>query len=151
MTTVIAGTCSTACWYAKEPACNCQCGGPNHGIMRVEGAEQPGRTRRIKDRLYRLEAVLTSWVEASKLTFELQAKAPRLISRWGGHEYTDDKAAFRLQASDTQLAKWSEVANVAATMTQEGPGKPKPYLVWLCTGRVGDNGRPQEKNEGGIA
>lgn len=62
------GTCAENCWYAKEMECHCQCDGKNHGILLVDGAETPVRTKRVKSRVYKLASIHTSYYEASKVS-----------------------------------------------------------------------------------
>lgn len=50
-------TCAIACWMAREPECRCSCGGKNHGVLLVDGAEQPRRNAMIKGTRYVLGAM----------------------------------------------------------------------------------------------
>lgn len=53
-TTPTEATCGEDCWGAREDVCRCSCRGRNHGVLRSADGVRPSRTRRIKDRRYRL-------------------------------------------------------------------------------------------------
>ena len=88
-------TCSEACWNAREHVCRCSCGGANHGCMLVNGAPQPGRTKRVKETRYRLAAVL-DWNN-----FDDRFQYRSLIN--------DSRFAFQAIPKD---CKWPEIAGV---------------------------------------
>lgn len=55
------GTCSEACWHAREPVCHCACNGANHGCLLVNGAPEPARTKRKGETRWRLFGVVGHW------------------------------------------------------------------------------------------
>lgn len=76
------GTCAENCWYAREQVCACQCDGRNHGIMLTAGGETPVRTKRVKDRVYKMISIHTS-------NYEAERAASRFS--WGGDEFKYDR------------------------------------------------------------
>ena len=107
--TLTATTCADNCWYAREDACSCSCGGANHGIMKsgVNRAE-PTRTRRVRRTRYELRAVVDGWFEARCIQHNA-----RIIYNTGEPIITQ-----RATAGQT---KWFVVQQA---------GVDKPYLVW---------------------
>ena len=100
-------TCGEACWAAREDVCRCSCSGLNHGIHRVEGADQPTRTRRIQGTTYRLYAVADRDV-ASEI--EAAVNCPNFWRRREDRTYNHNGAIA--QRGTGRMAKWPEFQNV---------------------------------------
>ena len=110
-------TCGIACWYARENICRCSCGGVNHGVLLVEGAEQPARQRKVKSQRYELEAVVEGWLDARNYCRELGVIDPTVAS-W---RYTQPELIMQ-SATKAQVTKWRELESFDAN--------DRPYLIW---------------------
>ena len=104
-------TCGDACWYAKEDTCRCSCIGANHGILKVDGAERPSRTRRVKQDRFDLIAVIDGGIGADRAVEAITG-----LWAWDRRE-----VAFNNKATKSQL-NWDEVKNA---------GCRNPFLIWL--------------------
>lgn len=127
---MLRGTCSFACWDAREDVCRCLCGGANHGINRKEESVQPKHTMRVKRNLYELRAVSSHYWAAEEAARELRRNAPRIHQF--GYKYLDKDAAISKSATPSQLA-WPEFAEVAGRKGKhddEHGGFFDAYGVW---------------------
>ena len=115
-------TCDAACWWAREEVCRCGCGGANHGILRVEGAEQPTRTKRIKRVQLELAAVAEGFGGGHDKARELAE------GTWVGNTAAPGKVVTLQAASKAQIAKWPELADYDAASVNDY--RKRPYLVW---------------------
>lgn len=105
-------TCSTACWQAKTPDCDCICEGAQHGVMRNGGAK-PQRICQRKGVVYELEGVYGDISVAFGKTIAIRREAGN-----------DHFAAFDARATASQR-NWLEALAV------EGHGWRKDkFLVW---------------------
>lgn len=114
-------TCNAACWMAKEPTCECMCGGAHHGVMQ-RGGTQPGRFRQRRSIPYRLEAILES-------LNDVMVALGRLYDAHQG-PYRGE-VAFMEKASGGQL-KWPEVLNFLTTARFK-----LAYLLWIRDDKEG--------------
>lgn len=122
-TTVAGLTCGLNCWMAKEDICRCSCGSLNHGIMRDNGGVQPERTKHQQGKLYKLVAVIGSYIDAEQLVRDDYGSWLKKVGYSGGNRYPHERMIKNL-ASPSQR-KWREVVNVPG----EGRYDDK-YLVW---------------------
>lgn len=99
---------------AREPTCECMCGGANHGVMKRGGA-QPGRYRQRAGTAYQLEAIYES----------LNAVLAALGRLYDAHQgpYRGE-IAFMERATGHQL-KWPEVEGFLASARLR-----LAYLLW---------------------
>ena len=116
--TVTETTCASNCWYAREIACRCSCGGKNHGSMMVGEAKQPLRTSRKQGVFYELDAVVDGKRAARRY------RQARGVYDIPGH----DRTLLILEPGVGK--KWSEVRNA---------GMKRPYLVWRKQGVLFDD------------
>lgn len=120
-------TCGPNCWYAKELACRCSCGGANHGILLEVGTAQPQRQSRIAGYMYYLAEVgyyqdirksarmwnLSQGFEhigdSVELAYSLDPKKKtyRYHSHWYGNEIGCPSRVKK--ASAIQLKSWPEL------------------------------------------
>jgi len=120
-------SCGPACWYAREHICRCSCGGRNHGILLVEGAEIPVRQAKIDGILYELHAVdyynaVSKIADALKVV--VMAGNPEKYKQVKYFGYSDPGAVVRVKvATEEQEQKWPEL--VAFTNSFQ-----RCYLVW---------------------
>ena len=144
--TLTTTTCGAACWFAREDACHCSCGGVNHGVLLQAGAEQPERQSKIQGIGYRLVLVgdyatvrKYVWEETKKIRALSRDDAPKLVyTRRFGSPFervdafeNEPKARWWVKkATDAQIEKWPELT---AAKQWEGrsnsPLRPS-YLVW---------------------
>lgn len=121
--TMSTATCNPACWYAREPICRCSCGGANHGCLLHAGAEQPVRTRRIRDRWFELAAVGTRT--------ELRQADPCMYAYDSSDEFRSHHVVIAT-ASDDQIAKWPELAAYRSVLGDRW--HPAIVVVWCEQG-----------------
>ena len=130
------GTCSFACWDAREDVCRCLCNGANHGINRTAGAAQPKHTMRVKRNLYELRAVCDAYADAAVAADAIIRGLPRVHKF--GYDYLDKEAALAKSATPSQLA-WAEFKIVAARKGQhndERGGFYDAYGVWARVAKL---------------
>lgn len=125
-------TCNEQCWYAKEPECSCSCGGANHGCLRVEGAEQPTRNSRIKDKRYLLRAV-GLFAEISSKRYEI---ARREYARHRRELAGGGQPVIVKRASKDQIERWPELTAYRDHVPERHSASPRsrrgaPYLLWV--------------------
>ncbi len=117
--TLTTTTCAANCWLAKEDVCRCMCGGSNHGVLLVDGAEQPARTRSIQGRVFELMALHNNWLDARKdANTTSKAFNEEHNLRWFA------ESAVMQHATKSQQ-KWPEVQNFLAEESNLDA-----YLVW---------------------
>ena len=100
-------TCGEACWGAHQDVCKCSCAGRNHGIHRVEGEDQPTRTRRVQGRRYRLYAVAERRIVDE---IESAVNCPNFWTEREHRRYNHNGAIA--QRGTGHMAKWAEFENV---------------------------------------
>ena len=115
-------TCAANCWYAREPVCHCSCGGTNHGILRVEGAEQPTRTKRMKSKLYKLHGVVPGYGAARKYVREELGSSP-VTQSW------DKVGEYNVQSAPKNSFSWPELKGFEPNRSFQQ----HPHLIWLRT------------------
>lgn len=128
MLSILSGhTCGPACWEAREDVCRCECGGKNHGCLRTASGIQPVRRTKLAGDGYSLLAV----GHYSDMCREAEA-----LNRAAGCYYYpiahgsqdfDNCVAKVRHASDSQVAKWPELA---AYRTPEARVCGGAYLLW---------------------
>ena len=135
-------TCGETCWNAREVACRCSCGGGNHGALLVDGAEQPNRNRRIKDRRYELATAIFIENDAYIATLNavddwIAENAPDRVSYWttadGRKTYRNVKVPttpgeefYVHTAPRAALEKWPELA----AWSHRANNGFRPKLIW---------------------
>ncbi len=121
-TTLTATTCAANCWLAKEDACRCMCGGANHGVLLVDCAEPPARTRRIQRSVFELVSIYPGWMAANRARNSVK------------YAYNEEHGLQRSRGSAVTTAttksqrKWPEVRNFLAEESNLDA-----YLVWRKT------------------
>lgn len=128
-------TCGEACWEAREDVCRCSCGGKNHGCLRAVDGVRPPRTAKIDGFRYELKAVGEGvWEEAKRIN---QAAGIKFIYASSSRDrcFANIPAKIR-PATDTQIAKWPELAayREGKAWTDDEDQKhylDKPYLLWI--------------------
>ena len=116
-------TCGEACWYAREHVCKCSCGGKNHGILLVDGAERPPRSCKIDGAMYDLVEV-GEYCQAEKKALELLGKQEKAKGSSGYIYYwhiNDPGSPIRMKSASDNQKEWEEVLSA---------GVKYPYLLW---------------------
>ena len=113
-------TCSEACWYAREDTCRCSCGGVNHGILTVDGVEQPARTKRVKAKVFELVAVMIGWRESEDYAKAAGGRYPQPL------EWAKIGDCHTQRAAKAKFGKWAEL-NGFTFSTQWWN---EVYLIW---------------------
>lgn len=125
-------TCGAACWYAKEKACHCSCGGRNHGCLLDPDGEQPERVVKIDGDRYRLEAVgaynfINNLAHAINLRLGWRRIETTITNGDGtpyhyAHHAIDKGAATRVKTPAGNQKDWPEM-RVEHTKF--------PYILWV--------------------
>lgn len=134
--TITTQTCAANCWYARETDCRCACGGANHGILLVDGAEQPRRTSRILGTVYVLAAAGSySQIGGLERAFIHSDGVRERFARTTGSGYyympsnERGSVAWTKLASESQSKNWPE-ARDAVVVTSYGRSI-RPTLLWI--------------------
>ena len=150
MTASGTGTCAEQCWEAREMVCKCSCDGRNHGITRknAQAGQQPDRTRRIKDEVFKLVAVVPTANEAPAYIKETGQFYYYISVRQATRRHTElcrniGRKDFGLgyERATGGALKWPEVKAIV-TAAQEAEVKAvqenggtrtrriEPFLIW---------------------
>lgn len=113
-------TCSEACWYAREDTCRCSCGGENHGILLVDGAEKPTRRKRVKTKVFELDGVVVGYSEAQDYARSLGGSYPQ-PPEWAKVGDCHAQAAAR-----AKFGKWAELNGFTYSPRMEE----EVFLIW---------------------
>lgn len=132
--------CGPQCWEAKDDVCRCSCGGRNHGIRRnnAPGCEHLKRQLVYDGYIFELANVSEphdmGYGHFSPSRFDDEAMAANTaagIQFYYAHtarkHYGYFPVAIVRVATDSQIAKWPELANWRGKVS---PLYGKPYLFW---------------------